>query len=64
MVGRADSTRGGYQMIYQYYVPETNQYYKARTAYDCEVGDTIEILYNPKKPQLSNSKEYISKKKH
>ena len=51
-------------MIYQYYVPETNQYYKARTAYDCEVGDTIEILYNPKKPQLSNSKEYISKKKH
>jgi len=63
VINKLHSPRGGSFMAYRYYVPETNQYYIGKTGYKCSVGETIEVLYNPKRPQQSNAKEYIVKKK-
>ena len=63
VIGETHSPRGGGLMVYRYFVPEVNQYFNGTTGYDCSVGETIEILYNPKHPKQSESKEYLSKKK-
>ena len=59
VVGETPGGRGGTNMVYRYYVPERNQYYMGTTGYSCHKGDTIEVLYDLKRPKRSESKEYL-----
>lgn len=55
--------RGGKMRIYRYYVPERGEIYTGITGYSCSIGDTIQILYDPKRPERSDSKDYITSNK-
>lgn len=61
--GETSGVRGGKMRIYQYYVPEKGEIYTGITGYSCHIGDTIQVLYDPKHPERSDSKDYITSNK-
>ena len=49
-----------YCRTYSFYVSENGQYYIGKTHYNKGyVGDSIEVLYNPKHPEMSDAKEHV-----